>query len=76
MITKFQVFWQNLIPFLILGFIVALGISIFIMFSYVLIWGFIIGAVFWAVAWIKRFFFPKSEIMNSEGRIIEQDKKK
>jgi hypothetical protein len=51
------------------------------MFSYVVIWGLMIGGVLWLVAVIKQFLFPntvaKPESMKkTKGRVIDHDDKK
>ncbi len=83
MSNKFQVpkIFENIIPFIIAGMAIALFLGLLFMFSYVVIWGLIIGAVLWLIALIKQFILPsvseKSKpIKKSDGRIIEHDDKK
>ena len=54
--NKLQKFFEQLIPFIILGIAIALVVGLFIMLSYVLVWGLIIGGVIWLVAMIKNYF--------------------
>jgi uncharacterized protein (DUF58 family) len=73
--------FENVVPFIVAGFAIALLIGLLFMFSYVLIWGVIIGAVLWIAATIKQYLFPnlstkKDIYKQSEGRIIEHDDKK
>ncbi|MCW8408656.1 hypothetical protein OQJ13_06665 [Legionella sp. PATHC035] len=80
---KFQLgkIFENLVPFIIAGCAIALFFGLLFMFSYVLVWGIIIGAILWLVATIKQYLFPSSStkkevIKKNEGRIIEHDDKK
>ncbi|KTD01591.1 hypothetical protein OQJ19_05350 [Fluoribacter gormanii] len=73
--------FENLVPFLIAGVAIALFFGLLFMFSYVLIWGLIIGGILWIIATIKQYLFPsspdKTEITaKSQGRIIEHDDEK
>ncbi|KTD64660.1 hypothetical protein [Legionella spiritensis] len=65
--------FENLIPFLLLGIAVALLVGLFIMFSYVLIWGIIIGGILWAVSIVKEYVFPSKSKKNTQGRVIEHE---
>ena len=72
--SKLQEMVKNIMPFIILGIMIAFSIIVLIMFSYVLMWGVLIGAVIWLIALIKNFFFPKKNVEQSaEGRIIEHN---
>ncbi|KTD07404.1 hypothetical protein [Legionella jamestowniensis] len=67
---------QQLVPFLIAGIAIALVIGLFIMFSYVLVWGLIIGAILWVASFIKNLLFSSKEIENpKKGRVIEHNDK-
>ena len=73
-------FLQQLPPFILIGISIALGVGIFIVFSYVLIWGILIGAILWGVNLLVQYFKPSSTIPNknnanktSSGRIIDHD---
>ena len=73
--------FENLAPFLIAGVAVALFFGLLFMFSYVLIWGLLIGGILWLIATIKQYLFPnnseKAEVIKkNQGRIIEHDDKK
>jgi hypothetical protein len=74
---KLQQFLENLIPFLMLGIAIAIVIWLFIMFSYVLIWGVLIGGVLWVISLFKKLFFPNGTKTSIErkGRIIEHNDK-
>ncbi|AWN72547.1 hypothetical protein LEAN103870_16335 [Legionella anisa] len=72
---------ENLVPFLVAGVAIALFFGLLFMFSYVLVWGLLIGGILWLVATIKQYLFPSKstkteEINKSQGRIIEHDDKK
>ncbi|ASQ44923.1 hypothetical protein [Legionella clemsonensis] len=73
---KIEHFIQQLVPFLIAGIAIALVIGLFILFSYVLVWGLIIGAILWVVFFIKRLLFSSKKIENpAKGRVIEHNDK-
>jgi hypothetical protein len=78
---SFGKIFENLVPFLIAGVAIALFFGLLFMFSYVLIWGIMIGGILWIVMTIKQFLFPSTppkteSIHTTEGRIIEHDDKK
>jgi len=73
--TKLQRVLGQLIPLLILGFTIAFFIGLLVVFSYLLLWGFIIGATLWVALLIKSYLFPKPSPKKSSGRIIEHDEK-
>jgi len=62
---------ELLFPCLILGVFLALVIGLFIMLSYVLVWGLLIGAVLWIGVSIKNQFFPEAPPNKREGRVFE-----
>ncbi|CDZ75863.1 hypothetical protein BN59_00122 [Legionella massiliensis] len=70
---------ENIVPFLILGIGIALLIGFFIMFSYILFWGLIIGLVLWGLTFVKNLFLsgmhPKKPPEKTKGRIIEHSDK-
>ncbi|MCE3045235.1 MULTISPECIES: hypothetical protein [Legionella] len=68
---KIQQLFQTLIPFLLLGIAISLLVGLFIMFSYVLVWGILIGGTLWIFATIKRLIFPSKNVAKTSGRIIE-----
>jgi hypothetical protein len=67
----FQRLAANFIPFVMIGIAIALMIGLFIMFSYVLLWGLLIGIVLCLTASIKEYFFPNKNSITLRGRIIE-----
>lgn len=71
---------ETLLPFLMLGIAIALMIGLFIMFSYVLVWGLMIGGVLWIVSFITSYFFPSKQepakpVKSQKGRVIDHDEK-
>ncbi|WP_058533387.1 hypothetical protein [Legionella saoudiensis] len=80
--NKFQVpkIFETLIPFIIAGIAIALFIGLLFMFSYVVIWGLIIGGALWLISVVKELLFPSPKkttiIKKTQGRIIEHDDKK
>lgn len=76
MSRNFNKMIQLLIPFLLLGVFIALLIGLVIMFSYIFLWGLLIGGILWIIAVIKDFLFPSKTLSKSEGRVIEHNDKK
>lgn len=79
--SPFGKIFENLVPFLIAGVAIALFFGLLFMFSYVLVWGLIIGGILWVITAIKQYLFPnnstKTEVINkNQGRIIEHEDKK
>ena len=72
---KLRGLFESLIPFMVFGIAVSLVIGLFIMFSYVLVWGIIIGGLLWMVFLVKNFLFPARKLTKTEGRIIEHENK-
>ncbi len=70
--NKLKQMLEMLPTFMILGIAIAMIIGLFIMLSYVLIWGLLIGAIIWLVVMIKHYFFPHAS-QDKAGRIIEHD---
>jgi hypothetical protein len=69
--------FQQLPPFILLGISIALGIGIFMLFSYMLLWGLLIGAVLWGINLVVQYFRSVSEppaSKPSKGRVIDHDK--
>lgn len=79
---KFQVpkIFETLVPFIIAGIAIALFVGLLFMFSYVVLWGLIIGGVLWLISVLKALIFPDKTtsvvIKKNQGRIIEHDDKK
>lgn len=65
----------QLIPFIMLGIGIALAIGLLIMFSYVLVWGILIGGVIWLIYVVKNYLFPTPSREKKKGRVIEHDDK-
>lgn len=62
------------IPFLILGIMLVAFVFGIILFSYLLIYGAIVGIVLFSLLWLKEKLFPAKKSDNKSGRIIEHDK--
>lgn len=82
MYRSFKSFSQQIPPFMAAGISIALVIGIFIVFSYVLVWGLIIGGVLWGANCLFQYFrglsstpepTHKKTYHKSKGRIIEHD---
>lgn len=71
--NKFKQMLELLPTFIILGIAIAMVIGLFIMLSYVLVWGLLLGAIIWLVVMIKNYFFPQSSQDKKAGRVIEHD---
>ncbi|STX30018.1 Uncharacterised protein [Legionella beliardensis] len=74
--NRLNYFFQTLIPFLIIGIAIAMLVGLLIMFSYILVWGILIGGILWLASIVKNFLFPKRVISKTDGRIIEHNEKK
>jgi hypothetical protein len=71
-------FFKDLPPFILIGISVALAIGVFIVFSYVLLWGLVIGAMLFGVNRLLQYFRVKttsSPVKQTKGRIIEHEDK-
>lgn len=62
---------NNFIPFVLIGILFAFFIGLFVIFAYFILWGFIIGVIFWIGASIKQYFFPSRTFIKLKRRIIE-----
>jgi len=71
--NKFKQMLEQLPTFIVLGIAIAIIIGLFIMLSYVLVWGLLLGAIIWLVVMIKNYFFPPTSQDKHTGRIIEHD---
>lgn len=69
--NKIQELIEQLVPFIVLGIAIALIIGLFIMVSYVLIWGLVLGGIIWVGVAIKSLLFPSKSSGKNEGRVIE-----
>ncbi len=69
--TKIKELFEQLLPFIVLGVAIALIIGLFIMVSYVLIWGLVLGGIIWIGMVVKNFLFPSEAPEKKEGRVIE-----
>lgn len=82
MSTKFQTskIFETLIPFIIAGIAIALFIGLLFMFSYVVVWGLIIGGILWLISVFKELVLSYTKksppLKKNQGRIIEHDDKK
>src|SRR5207249_1087209 len=70
--------FNKLTHFILLGIIIVVLIAGFILFSYLLIWGAIVGLVLFLFAWIKETFFPSNNLTIQQrekkpGRTIDHD---
>jgi hypothetical protein len=80
--NKFQVpkIFETLGPFIIAGIAIALFVGLLFMFSYVIIWGLMIGGILWLISVIKELILPKptksTAMKKNSGRIIEHNDKK
>jgi hypothetical protein len=73
---KLQHFFENIIPFALIGISIAVGISLLFLFFHLAIWGLIIGAILWFFTLAKQYLFPDQSLKKEKGRIIEHDENK
>ena len=72
---KLQDIFEPIFPFIVLGIAIALLIGVFIMLSYVVLWGIVLGVIVWLAVSIKHYFFPpKKTLVKHKGQIIEHEK--
>lgn len=64
---------EQIIPFIILGIILAVGVWLFIVLSYVVLWGLLFGGLLWVGYFLKNYFFPNKHTTSQSGRVIEHD---
>lgn len=65
----------QLLPFLWVGIAIALAIGVFLVLSYVFVWGLIIGGILWIFSLIKDYFSEKKQAPPSPtGRVIDHEK--
>lgn len=67
-------FLARVIPFLLLGMaLVAFAFGL-LLFTYLLVFGAIVGVALYAATWLKQKFFPSKQIIKrkSGGHIIDQ----
>lgn len=72
--------FTRLMPFLFLGITLVVFIAGMIVFSYVLIFGAVLGFVLFTIVWLKDKLFSSKTIAKrsppSSGRVIDQEKDK
>lgn len=64
---------NQFLPFIYIGTLVTLCAIAVILFSYLLIWGTIIGGLFYCLIRLKQFFVPQRPQNKPHGIIIEYD---
>lgn len=73
---------SKILPFLFIGIMLVVLVVGFILLSWLLIWGAIVGMVLFLIAWIKEKLFPSRHLTRTEnprtktGRIIDHDDEK
>ncbi len=67
-------FFSKIMPFIITGVLLIAALAAFILFSYLLFFGFLIGLVLYVFAWIRQTISKKSGTQKSTtGQIYEHD---
>ena len=71
-------FVETFMPFLIVGFAIALMVGLFFIIANVLVWGFVIAGVLWLAVTARVFFLKKFGTAKTgkkhKGVIIEHDR--
>jgi O-antigen ligase len=62
-----------IVPFIILGVIIVVLIAGFVLLSYLLIVGAVVGLILFAITWIREKFFRPPSQTRKTGRTIEHD---
>ena len=70
--NKLELFFEQLIPFVLLGIAIAFTVGLIIVFSYVLMWGILLGGIIWIVFIIHHYFSSRSS-GKRDGSIIEHN---
>ena len=66
---------QGIGPCLLLGVAIACTVGLLVVFSYVLLWGMLIGMILWLIALVRRSIFSKkTPFKNQPGRVIDHEK--
>jgi hypothetical protein len=71
--------FQQLPPFILFGVSIALAVGVFVVFSYVLMWGLLIGAGLWGINLLVQYCrtimsqTQKTKTTRSTGRVIDHD---
>lgn len=70
-----QKFLQQLVPFLILGIIIVVLIAGVMLFSYLLIFGSLVGLVLFGINWFKEKLFPSKNLTRTKqtGRTFDNE---
>ena len=70
---------SKIVSFLFLGMMLVILVAGFVLLSYLLIWGAIVGLVLFVIAWLREKLFPSRQMTQVDkpesGRIIEHDDK-
>ncbi len=69
-------FLAKIMPFFVLGLMIVIFVVGFVLLSYLLIFGALIGFVLFTIAWLREKLFPTKRITVTkpkEGRIIDHD---
>jgi len=75
-----QSFMARLLPFIFLGILLVLVVVGVILFSYLLLFGAMVGLILFGVAWIKGLFSRNKQkypaaYHKKQGRIIDHDRR-
>lgn len=73
---KLEKILENFIPFVVIGIGIVVFFSLLLMFSYLLIWGFIIGGILWICSLLFQYLSPNQSNQKKNGRIIEHESRK
>jgi hypothetical protein len=58
---------SKLIPFVLFGFVLVALVAGFILFSYLLIFGALVGLVLFLISWIREKFFPSKHLTTRQS---------
>lgn len=71
--NKLELFFEQLLPFILAGIALALVVGLVVVFSYVLLWGVLLGFVIWIIYFVKNLFSRSRSTKKKDGNIIEHD---
>ncbi|OGV27823.1 MAG: hypothetical protein A3F18_00430 [Legionellales bacterium RIFCSPHIGHO2_12_FULL_37_14] len=64
---------ETLYPYLVYAIAIGVLFCVFIVLSYILFWGLVIGAALWAITIIKLYLTKPKKTSYTRGRVIEHD---
>lgn len=64
---------EHFAPYVMIGIAITVSVCLLVLFFYITLWGLLIGAILWLLAYARTYFFTKPVPKKNKGRIIEHD---